>query len=109
MERATGGARQRLENLGVAPDAIAEIERTLKPPLSTTWKSPRDGVVLERNIASGMKVASGDPLFRIVDISTVWVVADIPEYELGAVRVGASGAHPVPESGRRSRRRYVFR
>jgi Cu(I)/Ag(I) efflux system membrane fusion protein len=99
----SGGARQRLENLGVTPDAIAEIERTLKPPLSITWKSPRDGVVLERNIASGMKVASGDPLFRIVDISTVWIVADIPEYELGAVRVGAQarirfqnrGADPV--------------
>jgi len=86
----SGGARQRLENLGVMPDAIAEIERTLKPPLSITWKSPRDGVVLERNIASGMKVAAGDPLFRIADISTVWVVADIPEYDLAAVRVGAT-------------------
>ncbi len=86
----SGGARQRLENLGVMPDAIAEIERTLKPPLSIAWKSPRDGVVLERNIASGMKVAAGDPLFRIADISTVWVVADIPEYDLAAVRVGAT-------------------
>ena len=86
----SGGARQRLENLGVMPDAIAEIERTLKPPLSIAWKSPRDGVVLERNIASGMKVAAGDPLFRIADISTVWVVADIPEYDLAAIRVGAT-------------------
>jgi Cu(I)/Ag(I) efflux system membrane fusion protein len=86
----TGGARQRLENLGVTPDAIAEIERTQKPPLSIKWKSPRDGVVLERNIASGMKVTSGDPLFRIADISTIWVVADVPEYEFGSVRVGAS-------------------
>ncbi len=83
-----GGARQRLENLGLTSDAITNIERTLKPPLSITWKSPRDGVVLERNIASGMKVASGDPLFRIADISTIWVVADVPEYEFGSVRVG---------------------
>ena len=31
----------------------------------------------------------GDVLFRLADVSTVWIVADVPEYELGAVKVGA--------------------
>ncbi|MDF2998421.1 MAG: efflux transporter, family, subunit [Xanthobacteraceae bacterium] len=86
---ALGGGRQRLENLGLPPEAIAEIERTRKVPLSMTWRAPRDGVVLERNVADGMKAAPGDVLFRLADISTVWVLADVPEFDLGAVRPGA--------------------
>lgn len=85
-----GGARRRLENFGVSPEAIAEIERTRKVPLSMTWRAPRDGIVLQRNAVEGMKAAPGDILFRLADISTVWVVADVPEYQLGAVKVGAA-------------------
>lgn len=85
-----GGARQRLENLGVSPEAIGEIERTRKVPLSMIWRAPRDGIVLQRNAVEGMKASPGDVLFRLADISTVWVVADVPEYRLGAVRVGAA-------------------
>jgi len=88
-DSAVGGARQRLENLGLPPEAIAEIERTRKVPLSMTWRAPRDGVVLERNVVDGMKAAPGDVLFRLADISTIWVLADVPEFDLGAVRLGA--------------------
>src|SRR3546814_7838576 len=36
-----------------------------------------------------MKAATGDVLFRLADIATVWVLADVPEYELGSIRIGA--------------------
>ncbi len=84
-----GGARQRLENLGVPPEVIAEIERSRKVPLTINWSAPRDGVVLERNVSDGMKMAAGDTLFRLADISTIWVLADVPERELATVRIGA--------------------
>lgn len=84
-----GGARQRLENLGVPPEVIAEIERSRKVPLTINWSAPRDGIVLERNVVDGMKMAAGDSLFRLADISTIWVLADVPERELAAVRIGA--------------------
>lgn len=89
VRSASGGGRQRLENLGVPAEAIAEIERTRKVPLSMTWRAPRDGVVLERNAVDGMRAEPGAVLFRIADISTVWVLADVPEHDLGAVRIGA--------------------
>jgi Cu(I)/Ag(I) efflux system membrane fusion protein len=89
MEGALSGARQRLENLGVTDDVIAEIERTRKVPLSMTWRAPRAGIVLERNAVVGMKAAAGDVLFRLGDVSTVWIIADVPEYQLGAIAVGA--------------------
>lgn len=82
------GARRRLVNLNVPADVLAEIERTRKVPLTITWSAPRDGIVLERNAVDGMRAPPGEVLFRIADISTVWVVADVPEYELALVHVG---------------------
>ena len=86
------GARRRLENLNVPAEVMAEIERTRKVPLSITWSAPRDGIVLERNAVEGMKAPSGEVLFRIADISLVWVLADVPEHDLGAIRLGQTAA-----------------
>ncbi len=91
-EPAFGGARQRLENLGVPMDAIVEIERSRRPLLAMTLRAPRDGIVLERNATNGMKAAPGGVLFRIADIFMIWVLADVPEYEVGAIRLGARAA-----------------
>ncbi|GAA0592286.1 efflux RND transporter periplasmic adaptor subunit [Craurococcus roseus] len=82
------GARRRLENLGVPPQVLAEIERTRRIPASFVWPAPRDGVVLERNVSDGMRTPAGEVLFRMADLSVVWVVADLPERELGSVALG---------------------
>ncbi len=84
-----GGARQRLLNLGVPQEAIAAMARTRKVPLAMPWRAPQDGVVLERNAIDGMKAAAGDVLFRLADISTLWVLADVPEFDLAAIQPGA--------------------
>jgi Cu(I)/Ag(I) efflux system membrane fusion protein len=85
---ATGGSLQRLENLGVPAEAIAQIEKTKEVPISVTLMAPRSGVVLERMAIDGMMAEAGETLFRIADVSTVWVMADVPEYELGSVHHG---------------------
>ena len=82
------GSRRRLQNLNVPDAVIAELERTRQVPMAITWSAPRDGIVLERNAVEGMKAAAGDTLFRVGDISTMWVLADVPEFDLGAVKVG---------------------
>ncbi|ANT50005.1 efflux RND transporter periplasmic adaptor subunit [Mesorhizobium amorphae] len=85
---AAGGSLQRLENLGVPAEAIAAIEKTKKVPISVTLMAPRNGVVLERMAVDGMMAEAGQTLFRIADISVVWVMADVSEYELSSVRAG---------------------
>lgn len=82
------GSRRRLRNLNVSDEVIAEIERTRTVPLAIQWSAPRDGLVLERNAVDGMRAAAGEVLFRIGDVSSVWVLADVPEYDLGGIRVG---------------------
>ncbi|MEE7490399.1 efflux RND transporter periplasmic adaptor subunit [Methylobacterium oryzae] len=84
------GARRRLQNLNVSEAVIDEMERTRKVPMAITWSSARDGIVLQRTAVEGMKAAAGDTLFRIGDISTMWVLADVPERDLASVRVGQS-------------------
>ncbi|OQW61510.1 MAG: efflux transporter periplasmic adaptor subunit [Proteobacteria bacterium SG_bin9] len=86
--QALKGARRRLENLG-APDAlIATIERTREVPVSMTWPAPQDGEIIERNATNGMRAASGDVLFRVVDHANVWVMVDVAERDLSMVAVG---------------------
>ncbi|RZK97099.1 MAG: efflux RND transporter periplasmic adaptor subunit [Methylobacterium sp.] len=82
------GARRRLRNLNVSEAVIDEMERTRNVPMAITWSSARDGIVLQRTAIEGMKAAAGDTLFRIGDISTMWVLADVPERDLANVRVG---------------------
>ena len=84
----TPGTRQRLLNFAVPTEVVQEIERTKKAPLKIVWTAPRDGLVLERNVSDGMKVNAGDVLFRIADHSTVWVLMDVAEAQLGRIAIG---------------------
>ena len=87
---AATGSFLRLKNLGVPAEMIAEIEKTGTVPVSVTLRAPQSGVVLERMAVDGMMAAVGETLFRIADTSTVWIIADVPEYQLAAVQRGAS-------------------
>jgi Cu(I)/Ag(I) efflux system membrane fusion protein len=86
------GARQRLENLGIPEAMIRDIERSKQGTLSIWWPAPRTGFITEHNVVEGMRAKMGDTLFRIADISTVWVMADVAERDLGLVAEGQSAA-----------------
>lgn len=86
------GARRRLRNLAVPAEAIAEMERSRTVPMAVAWSSPRDGTVLERGAVAGMKAPAGLVLFRIADLSQLWLMADVPEHDLDSVKVGQAVA-----------------
>ncbi len=52
-------------------------------------RAPASGTVTERLINPGAGVEVGKPLFTIANISTVWVIANVPEAQIGSVRTGA--------------------
>jgi Cu(I)/Ag(I) efflux system membrane fusion protein len=92
-------ARKRLELLGMAQVDIAEIARTAKPLPSTPVRSPVSGYVARRGALPGLYFTPGTELFQIADLSTVWVIADIYEYDMSRVKVGQKatlslGAYP---------------
>lgn len=86
--QALKGARRRLENLAVPDAAVGAIERTREVPVAIVWPAPQDGVILERTAVNGMRAGPGDVLFRVADISMIWVQIDLAERDLGMVAVG---------------------
>jgi membrane fusion protein, copper/silver efflux system len=93
------GALRRLKNLAVPEDFIEQIRRERKVPDTMTVRAPISGVLLERNIVDGQAFKAGDVAFRIGDHSVVWVMADVAEGDMAAVKEGQSvtvtaRAHP---------------
>jgi Cu(I)/Ag(I) efflux system membrane fusion protein len=82
------GARRRLDVLDVPAEFIAEIDRSRKIPLSLEWRSPRDGVVFERNAYEGMKAEPGQQLFKIVDMTSIWALVDVAERDYMRIKIG---------------------
>jgi Cu(I)/Ag(I) efflux system membrane fusion protein len=86
------GARRRLVNLGLDDATIASIARSRRVPRVIDWPAPQDGHVIERDALSGMRAAPGETLFRIVDHSLVWVLADVPERDVSSIRPGQTAS-----------------
>ena len=75
-------------NLDMPDAAIVAMEKSRNVPIGIEWTSPRDGIVLERNVIEGMRAQPGETLFRIADHSVVWAIMDVAERDLGSVVVG---------------------
>ena len=73
---------------GLTPQQIDTIATSNKPQLDLTVYSPANGIVTERKVTQGQYVNTGDVLYGVTDLSTVWVKADIYETDLPQVRVG---------------------
>lgn len=81
-------ARQRLKLWDISDEQIEKIKETGKPVRTLTIYSPANGYVTEKMAVQGMRVMPGEKLFDIADLSTLWVLADIYEYELSSVTAG---------------------
>jgi Cu(I)/Ag(I) efflux system membrane fusion protein len=80
------GGALRLRNFGLSPEVINAIRKSRKVSDRIAFDAPTSGVILERMVTAGMMAASGEKLFRIGDTSTMWVIAEVPESQLDAVR-----------------------
>lgn len=87
-ERMLSGAMQRLRNLAVPEERISEVRRTGANPRTIDWPAPASGVVITKRVINGQRVAAGEELYRIADLSTVWVIADVAEADLAMIRPG---------------------
>ena len=91
-DRALEGAMQRLRNLGVPQSRIDEIRETQANLRTLDWPAPADGDVIEKRIIDGQRIAAGDELYRLADHSRVWLIADVAEADIAAVKVGMKAA-----------------
>ena len=80
--------RARLKFFGMSEGEIQAIEKAGKPNRVVTLYAPRPGVLAHRGISVGTAVDPSTELAVIVDLSRVWVFAEVPEFAAGSVRKG---------------------
>lgn len=81
-------ARDQLELLGMPEEAIQELEKTRALNSVSRIVASMDGTVLDRKITLGQVVQPADTIFEIADLSSVWLIADVPEQSAGHIAVG---------------------
>ena len=79
---------EKLRNWGVSETEIRNLEKQGKAQHSLVIRSPATGIVMEKTALAGMRAAAGDTLFKIADLSSVWIIAEVYEREIGLVSVG---------------------
>ncbi|MCH8812651.1 MAG: efflux RND transporter periplasmic adaptor subunit [Gemmatimonadetes bacterium] len=82
------GARRRLARWGIADSLITAIERTGTVRETLTIVSPFSGHILDKYVLVGERIEAGQDLYRIADLSTVWIEARIFEQDADLVAVG---------------------
>ncbi|OPY74766.1 MAG: Cation efflux system protein CusB precursor [Syntrophorhabdus sp. PtaU1.Bin153] len=80
--------RQRLKLWDISDAQIRKIEESERPMRTLTVYSPYSGYVLQKNVTQGMRVMAGEKLLEVADLSTVWITADIYEFEMPLIKVG---------------------
>ncbi len=80
--------KKRLELFDVPQHQIEELIQTRKINKTMHIHSPMKGIVIHKNAQHGMRVEPGKPLYAIADLSNIWVLADIYEYEIPWVKLG---------------------
>jgi membrane fusion protein, copper/silver efflux system len=85
-------AKRRLKLFDITDEQIKTLEESGQSKKTLTLYSPFSGFVLEKAAYKGMNVMPGMALYKLADLSVVWLIADIYEYELPFVRVGQQAA-----------------
>ena len=105
LKRLARAARQRLRMLGMSEAQVTALEREATgldqhvPAMARphfTLTAPISGVIVKLDAREGATVTPGQTLYRIADLSTVWVNAEVPEAQASWVTPGAHVAARVP-------------
>ena len=83
-----GSADNRLRNLDYPESDLEKLRRGERPPRTIAVPAPAAGTVIEKMAIEGMRYQPGETLFRIVDTSVMWVLAEVYEQDLAFVKVG---------------------
>jgi Cu(I)/Ag(I) efflux system membrane fusion protein len=75
---------------------LDEIRRTRQSPETVEIRAPEAGFILVRNLTLGQRFERGTELYRIADLSKVWILADVFEYEAQYLEVGKSVQGSLP-------------
>jgi cobalt-zinc-cadmium efflux system membrane fusion protein len=85
-----------LRGLGMTNAQMRSLQSTRRLSADYPIVTPRGGTVLERKVTVGQVVQPADPAYTIADLSSVWIVANVPEEEAGMLRKGLEVSVRIP-------------
>ena len=88
MQRLAEDALRRLRNWEISDQELEALQRDGKPGRLLVYRSAASGVVLQKPSVQGMRFMPGETLFEIADLSSVWVLVDVSEQDVGLVHLG---------------------
>jgi len=83
-------SRRRLSYWDITEEQVEQLEQTGEATKTLTLVSPVTGIVLLKNVVEGQQVMPGMQLYRLADLSSVWIEGDVFEQDLQFVREGVT-------------------
>ena len=89
MKQVAESSLLRLRNWDVSDEQLRALAKTGEVRRTLSFRSPVAGIVTGKKAVQGMRFMRGDSLYQVADLSSVWVVADVFEQDIGQVRTGS--------------------
>ena len=88
MKQLAEASLTRMRNWDISDEQLPALSKHGDTKRTLTYRSPVNGIVLEKKAVQGMRFMPGEVLYQIVDVSSVWIVADVYEQDLALVKPG---------------------
>ncbi|MDE0187400.1 MAG: efflux RND transporter periplasmic adaptor subunit [Candidatus Poribacteria bacterium] len=111
VEQTLSAAKSKLELFGLTLEQIDDIREHGKARTTLPLYAPSGGTVIHMNVYKGQHVKSGTNLYRIADLKSLWIIADIYEYELPWVYMGQDveiTAQSMPDQTFHGKVNYIY-
>lgn len=89
MQQLADASLARLRNWDISETQIKALTESGSTTRTLTFRSPVSGIVMEKRALQGMRFMPGEALYQIADLSSIWVIADVFEQDIGLVKNGA--------------------
>lgn len=89
MKQLAESSLMRLKNWDISDEQIRSLARSGEARRTMTFRSPVSGIVTEKKAVQGMRFMPGEMLYQVTDLSTVWVLADVFEQDIGLLKARA--------------------
>ena len=89
MKQLAEASLQRLKNWDISEAQVKALAKSGDAKRTLTFRSPVSGIVTEKKALQGMRFMPGEALYQIADLSSVWVIADVFEQDIGLVKTSA--------------------
>ena len=111
MKQLADSSLARLRNWDLSPEQLETLVKTGEARRTITFRSPVSGIVTEKKALQGMRFMPGESLYQVTDLSSVWVMADVFEQDIGLVKTGSMASVKInayPDKSFSGRITYIY-